>query len=321
MLFRSVAGLGSNNVIAMNPASGARVATIGVGEGPTGLAMHPNGSFLYCLNRFEGSLSTIATSTNAEIKRVLLHDPTPTEVKAGRRFLFDTHETSGLGQASCASCHVDGRTDRIGWDLGNPQGSVKQFDQACELPTGCIAWHPMKGPMVTQTLLGIIGTEPFHWRGEKIDLSEFNEAYVELQGRDTQITSAEMASLQTYVASLTFPPNPNRNLDNTLKTSVPIVGGVAVGNGGTGNPTSGQTIFNTAAIFGAPPGIACTGCHAGPEGTNRKVDIPGIGDSQNRKNAPLRDAVRKVGANKSSTAANRGFGFDHAGDEIGRAHV
>ena len=137
--------------------------------------------------------------------------------------------------------------------------------------------------MVTQTLLGIIGTEPFHWRGEKIDLSEFNEAYVELQGRDTQITSAEMASLQTYVASLTFPPNPNRNLDNTLKTSVPIVGGVAVGNGGTGNPVNGQTIFNTAAIFGAPPGIACIGCHAGPAGTNRKVDIPGIGDSQNRK--------------------------------------
>ncbi|NBU42405.1 MAG: hypothetical protein EBS51_16710, partial [Planctomycetia bacterium] len=180
-----VAGLGSNNVIALNPSSGARMATIAIGEGPTGLAMHPGGSHLYALNRFEGSLSTIATGTNAEIARVALHDPTPNAVKAGRKFLFDTHETSGLGQLSCATCHVDGRSDRIAWDLGNPQGSVKLFDQTCQVP-GCVSWHPMKGPLTTQTLVGIIGTEPFHWRGEKIDLSEFNEAYVELQGRDSQ---------------------------------------------------------------------------------------------------------------------------------------
>ena len=309
-----VAGLGSNSVIALNPNNGARLATIPVGEGPTGLVMHPAGPYLYALNRFEGSLSTIATGTHIEIARVALHDPTPSTVKAGRRFLYDTHETSGLGQLSCATCHVDGRSDRIAWDLGNPQGSVKLFDQTCQVP-GCVSWHPMKGPLTTQTLVGIIGTEPFHWRGEKVDLSEFNEAFVELQGRDTQITAAEMASLQDYVASLTFGPNPNRNLDNSLKTSVPIVGGVAVGNGGTGDASAAQAVFNTAAIFGAPPGLTCLNCHAGTAGTNRRIDIPAPGDQQNRKNAPLRDLYRKIGANRASTTANRGFGFDHAGEE------
>ena len=312
-----VAGLGSSNIVGFG-SGGARVATVTVGEGPTGLVMSPNGTRLYVLNRFEGSVSTVSTDTNSEVARSAFHDATPAAAKAGRKFLFDTHLTSGLGQASCASCHIDGRSDRVAWDLGNPQGAVKAFDQSCQVP-GCTPWHPMKGPMTTQTLVGIIGTEPFHWRGEKTGLEEFNEAYTNLQGRDSQITAAEMASLHDYVASLTFGPNPNRNIDNSLKTSLPIVGGVVVGNGGTGNPVTGQTIFNTSLLFGAPPGLACVACHAGTSGTNRRVDIPApppASEPQNRKNAPLRDAYRKLGANKGSTANNRGCGFDHGGDEF-----
>lgn len=311
------AGLGSNNVIAFG-AGGARVATVNVGEGPTGLVLSTDGSRLYVLNRFDGSVSTVSTATNAELARIAFNDPTPEAAKAGRRFLFDTHLTSGLGQASCASCHVDARSDRMSWDLGNPQGAVQAFDETCQAPGGCIAWHPMKGPLTTQTLIGIIGNEPFHWRGEKDNLEEFNEAYVALQGRDGQITASEMASLHNYLASLTFGPNPNRNIDNTLRTSVPIFGGVVTGAGGTGNAANGQTIFNTALIFGAPPGLACDDCHSGTAGTNNRVDIPAPGgaEPQNRKNTPLRDTYRKLGANKASLAGNRGFGFDHGGDEF-----
>jgi YVTN family beta-propeller protein len=313
-----VAGLGSSSVIGFG-SGGARIATVSVGEGPTGLAMSPTGARLYVLNRFEGSVSTISTDTNSEIARSAFHDATPAAAKAGRRFLYDTHLTSGLGQASCASCHVDGRSDRLPWDLGNPQGAITQFDQTCQVPGGCGSWHPMKGPMATQTLVGIIGTEPLHWRGEKAGLEEFNEAYTALQGRDSQITASEMASLRDYVASLTFGPNPNRNIDNTLRNALPIVGGVVVGNGGTGNPAAGQNIFNNAPLFGAPPGLACVNCHAGTAGTNRRVDIPAPPpnvEPQNRKNAPLRDAYRKLGANKASTSGNRGCGFDHGGDEF-----
>ena len=311
-----VAGLGSNNVIGFD-ASGGRTATITVGEGPTGLVMNADGSRLYVLNRFEGSVSAVSTATNSEIARIAFHDPTPATVKEGRKFLFDTHLTSGLGQSSCASCHVDARSDRIAWDIGNTQGTVQLFDESCQVP-GCISWHPMKGPMTTQTLFGIIGTEPFHWRGEKNDLAEFNEAYTHLQGRDSEITATEMASMEHYVASLTFGPNPNRNIDHTLKTSIPIAGGVVTGTGGTGNPTAGQTIFNTAQLFGAPPGLTCINCHAGIAGTNQKVDIPApppASEPQNRKNSPLRDTYRKVGANKSSLVNDYGYGFDHGGDE------
>ena len=302
-----VAGLGSNNVI-VTSGTGTRVDNIAVGEGPTGLALSGNGARLFVLNRFEGSLSIVSTSTRTEIGRLTLHDPTPADVKAGRPFLYDTHRTSGLGQASCASCHVDGRSDRLGWDLGDPQGTVKLFDQSCQVP-GCTSWHPMKGYMTTQTLVGIIGNEPFHWRGEKRDLSEFNEAYTHLQGRSAEITTAEMSQLTSYLGSLTFPPNPNRNMDNSLKSSVTVAGGF------TGNPVAGQTVFNTSRLFGAPPGLTCVACHAGTPGSNNVIDIPGAGDDQNRKNAPLRDSYRKVGADRTSQTAKYGFGFDHAGED------
>ena len=58
------------------------------------------------------------------VTNVPLFDPTPVAVKTGRKHLYDTHKTSGLGQAACASCHVDGRFDRLAWDLGNPTGTM-----------------------------------------------------------------------------------------------------------------------------------------------------------------------------------------------------
>lgn len=307
-----VAALGSNAIIKVS-SSGARLAKIEVGEGPSGLVTSPSGAFVYVLNRFEASVSSISTSSLLEVARVPLHDATPAITKAGRKFIYDTHLTSGLGHVSCATCHIDGRSDRLGWDLGSPTGAVELFDETCQVP-GCISWHPMKGPMTTQTLIGIIGTEPFHWRGEKDDITEFNVAFTHLQGRDAELTPIEMESMRQYIASLTFGPNPNRNLENTLKTSLAIIGGVVTGLGGTGNPTAGQNIFNNAQIFGAPPGLTCVNCHSGITGTNGVVDIPPPGgEPQNRKNAPLRDVWRKTGATRASTTALRGFGFDHNG--------
>ncbi|MEY3143987.1 MAG: hypothetical protein RLY21_2480 [Planctomycetota bacterium] len=312
------AALGSNAVVALSP-SGARLGRVAVGEGPTGVVVSPNGAFVYALNRFDGSVSAIATATLVETGRATFHDATPASVKAGRKFIYDTHLTSGLGHVSCATCHIDGRSDRLGWDLGDPQGVVEAFDEVCQVgaPGACISWHPMKGPMTTQTLQGTIGNEPFHWRGEKDDLTEFNVAFTHLQGRGSEISATEMASMTDYVASLVFPPNPNRNIDNTLKTSLVVFGGTQTGFNVTGNPLNGQTVFNTAQLFAGPPGapgLTCTACHVGPIGTNNRVDIPAPGgENQNRKNAHLREIWRKVGANGGSTAALRGFGFEHNG--------
>ena len=315
------AALGSNAVVALSP-SGTRLGRVTVGEGPTGVVVSPNGAFVYALNRFGGSVSAISTSSFTETGRATFHDATPTSVKAGRKFIFDTHLTSGLGHVSCATCHIDGRSDRLGWDLGDPTGAVQAFDEVCQVaaPGACISWHPMKGPMTTQTLQGIIGNEPLHWRGEKNDLTEFNVAFTHLQGRTSEISTTEMASMTDYVASLVFPPNPNRSIDNTLKTSLAIFGGTQTGFNVTGNAQTGQTLFNTGQFFAGPPGapgLTCVSCHAGAIGSNNRVDIPAPGgEVQNRKNAHLRELWRKVGASGTSTTALRGFGFEHNGEKF-----
>ncbi len=315
-----VASLGSNCVVGLTP-SGARFARIEVGEGPSGLVASPNGAFVYALNRFEGSISAISTTTLVELGRVSFHDATPSSVKTGRKFIFDTHQTSGLGHVACATCHIDGRSDRLGWDLGDPTGAVQAFDELCQVPApgACISWHPMKGPMTTQTLQGIIGNEPFHWRGEKNDLTEFNAAFTHLQGRAAELTTLEMAQMTDYVASLVFPPNPNRNIDNTLRTSVAIFGGTQTGTNVVGNAVTGQTLFTTGQFFAGPPGtpgLTCVSCHVGAIGTNNRVDIPAPGgEQQNRKIVHLRELWRKVGATASSTTALRGFGFEHNGEK------
>ncbi len=319
-----VANLGSNSLLRLNAAND-RVWTTTVGEGPTSIALDATGTRAFVLNRFDGSISTVDLTTGIETDRRRLFDPTPSAIKDGRPFLYDTHLTSGLGQASCASCHIDGRTDRLAWDLGNPAGAVIPFDGDCQVPNGppgaptCINWHPMKGPLVSQTLLGTIGNEPFHWRGEKRDLADFNVAFTDLQGRPTEISATEMIALENYVSSLVFPPNPNRNLDDTLRNAVSIVGGGPVGPGGTGNALNGRNLFLNAGLFPGPPGappLTCVSCHADPIGSNNLVDIPAPGGTpQNRKNAHLRELYRKVGANKASQTALRGFGFDHNGEE------
>ena len=296
-----VSGMGSNNVAVVD-GSLARVGLIEVGEGPTGVRYDATESRVYVLNKFEGSISIIDADALTETQRVAFYDPTPSDIKDGRPFLYDTHRTSGLGQASCASCHIDGRMDQVAWDLGDPQGEVKEFNQVCNggLFGGCEDWHPMKGPMATQTLIGIIGTEPFHWRGDRENLAAFNPAFESLLGDDEQLTGMEMARYEAFLATLMPPPNPFRDLDGSLPTSF--------ANGG--NAQVGKTAFMT----GNLDVVNCVDCHTIPTGTSGSIisaDL--LGESQSMKIPQLRNLYEKTGFDSGSSNNNRGFGFIHDG--------
>ncbi len=277
-----VAGMGSNNV-AVFDSSLARGAptTFEVGEGPTGLAYDatPGQERLFVLNKFAGSISVIdLTAAGDPTLEIPFFDPTPQAIRVGRKHLYDTHKTSGLGQASCASCHIDARTDRLAWDLGDPAGEMKEFDQNC--PDGaCTDWHPMKGPMTTQTLQDIIEKEPHHWRGDRFGIEEFNGAFVGLLGDDTELTPAEMQEFEDFLATIHFPPNPFRNLDNSLPTDLPLPGHYTTGR----FAPPGQPLPNGDAVAGlneyrfgfldAP--FQCVTCHTLPTGMGANVDFIG----------------------------------------------
>ena len=149
-------GLGSSNIVSFSLSNGARLGLCSVGEGPTGIVLDSAHGKLFTLNRFGASISIVAESSMTQLAEIAFFDPTPTVVRNGRPLLFDTHIASGLGQASCASCHIDARMDQLSWDLGDPSGSVKLFNELCNLGLpgqggACGNWHPMKGAMATQT--------------------------------------------------------------------------------------------------------------------------------------------------------------------------
>ncbi|WP_224245972.1 YncE family protein [Hyalangium gracile] len=341
-----VAGMGSNNVAVVS-ATGQRVATIKVGEGPTGVVLDERRSQLYVLNRFAASLSVVSLQDHQEKSRTPFFDPTPSPIKVGRKHLYDTHKSSGLGHVSCGSCHVDGRMDRLAWDLGDPRGEMTSLEAQNKgmgldaLIPGFGPVHPMKGPMTTQTLQDIIGKEALHWRGDRNGLEDFNPAFVSLQGADAMLTPAQMQQFEDFLATLTFPPNPFRNLDNSLPTNLPLPGHVTTGRFApagqplpNGNAVNGLTIFRPPRLLTGNV-LACSTCHTlptglgasmtwngsqyvpfpvGPNGESHAAIVSTDASTNIAFKVPhLRNLYDKVGMEMTLPASNAGFGFSHHG--------
>lgn len=344
--FAYVAGKGSNNVIRLL-ANGERdpgFAPIDVGAGATGLVLE--GDLLYVHEHFDAAVSQVDLSTGQVLTRVSYHDPTPVAVKEGRSFLYDTHMTSGMGQVSCASCHVDARTDRLSWDLGDPSHDVELFTDVCNMglplsaPGACEDFHPMKGPMLTQTMQDIIGKEPHHWRGDRAGIEAFGGAFMLINGDDQPVAGANMQLFEDFLASIHFPPNPHRNLDNTLPAALELEGHFTTGRFGSegdplgvGNAVNGLNLYRTAGLDG---GLQCVTCHTlpigigpnavlsgpismtelpdGPNGEKHHGIVSVDGSSQPHFKIPqLRNIYKRSGFNTTQMANTNGFGFLHDG--------
>ena len=141
------------------------------GGGLTGLVLQEDRNRLYTLTRFDNSIAVVDMVSGAEIEHVAMHNPEPPSVVAGRPFLYDASLTSSHGDSSCASCHVFGDFDSLAWDLGNPDGSVQPVPGPFEIRPSDVGLmdthHPMKGPMITQSLRGMANHGPMHWRGDR----------------------------------------------------------------------------------------------------------------------------------------------------------
>ncbi len=309
--------------------------------GPSGLALDESRSRLYVLTRFDNSISIVDTTSDTETGHVALYNPEPQSVVEGRPFLYDAALTSSHGDQACASCHVFGDFDSLAWDLGNPDDNVKFNPGPFRVPAIGIEqdFHPMKGPMTTQSLRGLDNHGPMHWRGDRTggdnfsfniqpNLGSFNEqaafnafnvAFPGLVGRDSELTSAEMQKFTAFALQISYPPNPIRHLDNSLTVEQQSARDRYFG------PTS-DTFSN------------CNGCHVlDPQGNaSLGVERPGFfgtdgqssfeGETQMFKIPHLRNMYQKVGMfgmaigpffNSGSNAETgdqiRGFGFIHDG--------
>ncbi len=341
-----VSGLGSNNVLPIN-ADGSRAGTpISVGEGPTGMVHDAARDRLYVWNHFELSLSVVDAQAGIELERIDVFNPLPAAIREGRPFLYDTHRTSGQGQVSCGTCHVDARMDRLAWDLGDPSLPPAAFDQNCVTSSGtpCEDFHAMKGPMTTQTLQDIIGHEPHHWRGDRAGIEAFNPAFEGLLGDDAQLSAAEMQRFENFLATITFPPNPFRNIDNGLPISLPLPGHFTAGRfAGAGQPLppgNAQAGLQQFTMGFLDPPFQCASCHTlptgmavngpmftlggipaggsvmatGPHGENHLGIVSTDGSTNvSIKVAQLRNQYEKVGFETTQAESRAGFGFLHDG--------
>jgi DNA-binding beta-propeller fold protein YncE len=221
--------------------------------------------------------------------------------------------------------------------------------------------NPLKGPMTTQSLRGMDNHGSMHWRGDRngavqqtglpfIDpatgqpvvsqqpnggifdevnaFKSFNVAFPGLLGNDTQLADGDIQAFTDFILQVTYPPNPIRNLDNSL----------------TAEQQRGHDFFFNAAPDGTPlPSDRfknCNGCHTldrnGNAGASRHPGFFGTDgrlsfefETQIFKVPHLRNMYQKVGMFGSSpdpitvastipplnpvVDATRGFAFQHDG--------
>jgi YVTN family beta-propeller protein len=339
-------------------AFGAVTDLIDVGNGPSGVALNEADGRLYVLNRIDNTISTVDTGTNTQIAVTGVagpsqFDPTPDVIKNGRKFLYDAQLTSGHGDVACATCHMSANFDNIAWDFGDPLGDFVNYSDAPFVQFGPIlgpstdGFDPMKGPMTTQTLRGLQGLEPFHWRGDMQDFQHFNGAFASLMGLQgfcevsmqacvrhsdcpsgelcLGISATDMDAYTDFIMTVRFPPNPYDNLNDTLPSSLPVPLQTGGGAMGTGNPQNGRSGYINE-LFDAGA-ISCNGCHTLPTGSNNKLfNGNAEQETQDFKIPQLRNMYEKIGFDlirpglQSGNASNialpqqkRGFGFLHDG--------
>ncbi|MEM7457622.1 MAG: hypothetical protein AAF456_25050, partial [Planctomycetota bacterium] len=255
-----IASFGTDRVVVVDKAANV-VDTIDIDDdyvseteprnkrGPRAMVLHEESAALYVLNRLSTSISVIDTDRSRVVNEVAMFDPTPREIREGRGYLFDA-KLSGNGTVSCASCHVDGDRDGLAWDLGDPGGEMFGSASADGI-------HPMKGPLLTQTLRGLDGERIFHWRADRPGLESFNGTFRTLMGGE-ELADEDMESFATYLSSIRFAPNPYRNLENELSSGL-----------SGENALEGEEIFKRKRDVGREGGntFRCIDCHSSRSGS------------------------------------------------------
>jgi hypothetical protein len=341
----------------------ARYITVS-GGGPSGIVLDENRGRLYVMTRFDNAVKVVDLATRAEVAQTALPNPEPAAIVAGRPMLYDARRSSANGEASCASCHIFGEMDDLAWDLGNPDEVVTtspipgKFTDSLQFPIAKLIFgvknkingsdkptdfHPMKGPMITQTLKGMRNSGAMHWRGDRsngvfgisatdsnLSFKNFAVAFAGLLGNAAPMSEAEMQTFADFMLNVQMPPNPIRNLDNSLTDAQQRGHDFYFGS----RPADGfKFVINGKSVT---PNNNCNGCHTvdptkGMYGTGGFQSFEGI--SQIVKVPQLRNMYQKVGRFgspaipfSSADATGflgeqvRGFGFVHDGTADTLAH-
>ena len=338
-----VAAMGSNKIAVLNSAELERdqfnpksqIHIELTGGGPTGIILDESRGQAFALTRYDNGISVIDLDGLSESSHLTMFNPEPESIVDGRPFLYDATLTSSNGASSCAGCHLFADTDHLSWDLGNPEEVVADdphpvvpFSNPTKGPfqRRQKEFHPMKGPKGTQSLRGMPNHGPLHWRGDRTGINrvngesqeeaafkEFNVAFRGLIGREDELSEQQMQAFTDFAMQLSYPPNPNKPLDNQL----------------TPDMAEGHRVYSQLATSGNfqtrdGENLGCNSCHIldpknGRFGSAANMVAVLGNNNQDFKVPHFRNLYQKVGLFRggSSTPQIRGFGFSQNGVTAG----
>jgi DNA-binding beta-propeller fold protein YncE len=312
-----VCGFGSERIGVLDVLPGGQVRWAGSialtpiqsypdGAGPRQALVHPTGRQLFVYHRLGNALGTVdlaSLPSGGGPFSVVAPPPVPLgfEALTGEerhgRFLFSDARLSRSGTSSCASCHVDRHTDGLAWDLSiylDPEGT----------PAGQQSF-PLddKGPLVTQSNRRLQETGPYHWRGERAGLLEFNATFASLLEHEVDGEPAGIDSfgyLMHFINNLRWPPNPRTPLDRDY----------------TPAQLAGADLFMNKPVLGRH---TCASCHQLPLGTSGEIVTTVVeGKIVSAVVPPLRGVADKLSPPHSiggvfGTRTELGAGLSHGG--------
>jgi len=215
---------------------------IPVGRNPRGLAVSPDGLFVYVAEALADAVAVIDVESRVKVATIDLGGPEEITLTRKGESIFHSAEVTYGRQFSCHSCHPDGGIDNITYDI-EPDG---------------IGFNPVDN----RTLRGILDTAPFKWTGKNKTISrQCGPRLAVFFTRIDPFTLDQVVALESYIR--TIPRNPNR---------------YRVGDQLTPSQRRGKALFErTVTNSGAeiPVEGRCNSCHPAPYFTNRELATVG----------------------------------------------
>lgn len=230
-------------------------ARIGVGQGPKGVALSPDGARLYVANRMGDTVSVIDTRTRKVASTIPLGAPAVLTSQRRGEQLFYSARFGFQGHFGCANCHLEATFDGMSWDL-EPDGFGRDI-------------------VDNRLLEDVADTAPFKWNGGNPNLeTECGPRTEKYFYRSQGYTVDELADLVTFIKSIPLRPNRYRLPNGELSAA----------------QERGRAIFErTRTKSGTPIPVAnqCGTCHSGPHYTNQQLTDVASGKPTDR--SPLID--------------------------------
>jgi hypothetical protein len=243
-----IAGALTDNVTVLNQ-NGSHLLTwnLPAGSIPRGILLDEflDFAFVYCWGTNTVEVRDVSLpGVPVVVTLDLGYDPTSPLRKQGRAIFYDGHNSLNQN-LSCESCHVEGMTDHLVWNL-----SGEPIDD--------------KGVLFTQMLKGLEFTKPYHWRGER-ELSDFNPAFSGLLG-GSQLTAQEFAAFEEFLFGVQNTANPFEHprrvvSDDRQQTRFDFPTHARV------SALRGQDLYFEVPTIGT---ATCQDCHTLPTGTDNE---------------------------------------------------